>query len=121
MKKIVLSIAILFTVLTAFSQSKIENYLEGKKYQNSQTGLIIQFGYISALNTNGFTFTNSNDAKFYFMNCSVEVSSDETFAVFTDCMNPDNGGGVGKIYAYKTKIIIVAADGKLVYNLISGE
>jgi hypothetical protein len=52
------------------------------------------------------------------MNCSVQESDDNSYALFTNCMNPDNGNGLGEIYAYRKKIIVVASDGKREYNLI---
>ena len=52
------------------------------------------------------------------MNCSTQKSSDNRYAVFTNCMNPESGSGVGKIFAYRNKIIIVASDGEMVYELM---
>jgi hypothetical protein len=88
MKKLLLVIICFVYSLNSFSQSRIEDYLEGKKFKNSSTGLIIQYGYISSLNTYGITFTNGYGNKFYYMNCSKQVSSDETYMIFTNCMQP---------------------------------
>jgi hypothetical protein len=118
MKKIVLFF-LLTSSFSLFSQTDIVDYLEGRKFQNSRTGLIVSYGYISHLNTSGMTFRNSYGDKFYFMNCSIEKSSDERFAIFTDCMNVETGGGVGKIVAYRNKLVIIASDGEMVYELIN--
>ena len=115
MKKLFILLITFFVISNTYSQSSIENYLEGKKYQNSSTGLIINYGYISSMNTYGITFTNGYGNKFYFMNCNSEVSDDESCVVFTNCLNPENGNGVGTIYAYRSKIIVDADDGRLVY------
>jgi hypothetical protein len=119
MKKLLLLIVFFTYSFNSFSQSKIEDYIEGKKYKNSSTGLIIQYGYISSLNTYGITFTNSYGNKFNYMNCSKQVSSDESYMILTNCMNPDSGSGIGTIYAYRTKIIVKASDGQMQYDLIS--
>lgn len=119
MKKLLFVLICLVYSFSSFGQSRIEDYLEGKKFKNSSTGLVIQYGYISSLNTYGITFTNSYGNKFYYMNCSKQVSSDETYMILTNCLNPDSGSGVGTIYAYRTKIIVRASDGQMQYDLIS--
>lgn len=121
MKKTILFLIPFFYTSNLFSQTSIENYLEGKKFKNAQTGLVIQYGYISSLNTYGITYTNGYGDKFYFMNCSSSVSSDETYVVFTECMNPQNGSGVGAIYAYRSKIIVRASDGQMQYDLMKND
>lgn len=116
------SIVLLFLLLglsfSSFGQSRIEMMIEGKKFKNAQTGLVIQYGYISPLNTYGITFTNKNGVKFYFMNCDRNVSSDELSMILRSCMNPDDGSGVGTIYVYPKRIIIQASDGRMVYEII---
>ena len=118
MKKAILFLNLIICTINLFSQTKIEDYLEGRKFKNAGTGLILQYGYISSLNTNGITFTNGYGDKFYFMNCSKRISSDGTFMVLTECMNPQNGSGLGTIYAYRTKLIVKASDGQLQYDLV---
>ena len=119
MKKLLLFVICFVYSFSSFGQSRIEDYLEGKKFKSSSTGLVIQYGYISSLNTYGITFTNSYGNKFNYMNCSKQVSSDESYVIFTNCMNPESGSGVGTIYAYRTKIIVKASDGQMQYDLIS--
>lgn len=121
MKKLILLFILFISSYNLFSQTKIEDYLEGRKFKNDESGLIIQYGYISSLNTYGITFTNRNGAKFYFMNCSKQASSDESYMIFTSCMNPDDGSGVGTIYASRTKIIVKASDGQMQYDLVRNE
>ncbi len=118
MKKAILFLILFICTSNLFSQTKIEDYLEGRKFKNAATGLVLQYGYISSLNTNGITYTNGYGDKFYFMNCSKRVSSDETYMILTECMNPQNGSGVGTIYAYRTKVIVKASDGQLQYDLV---
>lgn len=118
MKKAICFLFLIICTSNLFSQTKIEDYLEGRKFKNAQTGLVLQYGYISSLNTNGITYTNGYGDKFYFMNCSKRISSDETYMVLTECMNPQNGSGLGTIYAYRTKVIVKASDGQLQYDLV---
>jgi hypothetical protein len=110
---------LLISSINLFSQTDIVDYLEGRKFKNARTGLVVTYGYISHLNTSGMKFTNSYGDNHYFMNCTIEKSSDERFAVFTDCMNVETGGGVGKIIAYRNKLVIVASDGEMVYELVN--
>jgi hypothetical protein len=117
MRNILLLIFITST-FSVFSQTDITDYLEGRSFKNEQTGLVVKYGYISQLNTNGITFINSYGDKHYFMNCSTQKSTDNRFVVFTNCMNSETGNGVGKIVAYRNKIVIIASDGEMVYELI---
>lgn len=80
--------------------------------------MTIQYGYISSLNTYGITFINKYGNKFYFMNCTKQVSSDESYIILTSCINPDDGSGVGTIYAGRSKIIVKASDGQMEYELV---
>ena len=118
MKPIVLFVIFFCFYLCSWGQSSIVDYLEGRKFKNYNTGLVFQYGYISSLNTNGITITNKFGNKFYFMNCSKDVEDDESLVIFTQCFNPDDGKGIGKVYAYRTKIIVIADDGKMEYTLI---
>ena len=107
------------SILSSFAQSDIEFFIEGRKYKNDATEMIIQYGNITSLNTMGLTITNKNGVKFYFMNCDRRIASDGSFMLFRDCLNPENGSGIGEVYAYKNKFIIVNSDGKLEFNLIN--
>ncbi len=118
MKNLLSMLFVISSTFSVFSQTDITDYLEGRSFKNEQTGLVVKYGYISQLNTNGITFINSYGDKHYFMNCSTQKSSDNRYAVFTNCMNPETGSGVGKIFAYRNKIVIVASDGEMVYELM---
>lgn len=99
---------------------ELTDWLEGKRFKSNKNGLIVQYGYISSLNTSGFTFINSFGDKFYYMNCSKEISADQSLGVFTQCINPAGGGEIGVIKVYKTgkKINIGDSSGQFTYNLI---
>jgi hypothetical protein len=99
---------------------ELTDWLEGKRFQSKETGLIVQYGYISSLNTYGFTFINSFGDKFYYMNCSKEISSDQNLGVFTQCINPAGGGDIGIIRVYKNnqKITVGDSSGQLSYNIL---
>ena len=99
-------------------QTAIESFVEGRKYKNEDTGLQIQYGYISPYNTYGITFTNSYYNKFYFINCTKDVSSDQQSMILTSCFNPNDGSGVGTVYVYPRRIVVQASDGRLVYDLV---
>jgi len=115
MQKIIFLLLISINVFTfkAIGQSRIEMIIEGKSFKNTDTGLSIKYGYISSLNTYGITFTNKNGAKFYFMNCDKNVSSDELSMTLRSCMNPNDGSGVGTIYVFPKRVIIQTSDGRM--------
>lgn len=98
------------------SQS-VEDFVQGKSYKNSQTGLRLKYGYIGSLNTYGLTFINSYGNQFNFINCSQEFSSDRQYMELSGCMNTEDGSGVGTVGVYKDRIIISASDGTLTYYL----
>lgn len=104
MKKVLLLIFGIIAFANLFSQTNIENYVEGRKYKDSKTGLVMQYGYISRLNTYGITFTNNYGTKYYHINCSKRVSNDESYMVLDNCLNSDDGSSMGKYYVYKTYI-----------------
>jgi len=119
MQKIIFLLLISINVFTfkAIGQSRIEMIIEGKSFKNTDTGLSIKYGYISSLNTYGITFTNKNGAKFYFMNCDKNVSSDELSMTLRSCMNPNDGSGVGTIYVFPKRVIIQTSDGRMIYEI----
>jgi hypothetical protein len=99
-----------------YNQS-VRDFIEGKYFRNSQTGLRIKYGYISSGNTFGLTFVNSYGNEFYFINCSDRLSLDEQYMELTNCMSPEDGSGIGRVGIYKDRIIITASDGSLTYFL----
>ncbi len=106
--------------LKTFGQSRIEQLIEGKEFKNAETGLTIQYGYISTWNTYGVTFKNKNGAKFYFINCSKTVASDQESMILTQCRDLDDKGS-GKIYIYPRKIIQVYPDGRFVFDIVEDD
>jgi hypothetical protein len=119
-KAIKLVIIILCIVQTTYAQNysqSVDEFIEGKYFKNSQTGLRVKYGYISSLNTYGLTFKNSYGNEFYFMNCSQAFSSDRQYMELTNCMRPTDGSGVGFVKVYKDRIIIANSDGNLTYYL----
>lgn len=100
-----------------FSQGGIEFQVEGKQFKNNETGLSIQYGYISQWNTYGLTFTNKNGAVFYFINCTKDISSDGNSMILTQCRNL-NDESAGTVYVYPNRIIQSYPDGRFVYELV---
>jgi hypothetical protein len=116
MKKIFLLAFGIIAFINLFSQTSIENYVEGRKYKDRKTGLIIQYGYISSLNTYGLTFTNTYGRKYYHINCSKRISSDKSFMVLEGCLNLDDGLSMGKFYVYQS--YIKSVDTGLQFDLV---
>jgi hypothetical protein len=88
---------------TLFSEeSDVITYMDGKTFYNSGNGLEIQFGYISIYNTYGIKVVNKNDAKNYFINCSID-----TYGSYADIfgMNAEDGQNFG-FRLFKTKLIV---------------
>jgi hypothetical protein len=73
-------------------ESRVISYLEGKKFYNLDSGLEIEYGYISAYNTYGIKVVNKNGAKFNFIN--VEFTP---YGYFADLygMSLDDGSTFG--------------------------
>ena len=106
--------------LKSFGQSRIEQLVEGREFKNSETGLIIQYGYISTWNTYGVTFRNKNGVKFYYINCTKSVASDQESMVLTQCRDLDDKSA-GKIYIFPRKIIQVYPDGRFVFDIVEDD
>ena len=122
MKKIILVIFFLSFKILSHAQSynsnqSVEVFAEGRWYYNSETKSKVKYGYISPLNTYGLTLKTSKGNTGYFMNCSINFSSDKQYMELTGCMNPETGGGVGRVGFYKDRIIFSGDDGKLTYYL----
>ena len=71
-------ILLLFLSWTSFSQSSLFEeesdviaFMEGKTFYNSDNGLEVEYGYISAYNTYGIKVKNKNGARFNFINVSI--------------------------------------------------
>jgi hypothetical protein len=96
-------------------QSNIEFQVEGKQFINKETGLIFQYGYIGQWNTSGITITNKNGVKFYYINCSKNISSDGNSMILTQCRSL-NDEGAGTVYVYLNRVIQSYPDGKFVFE-----
>lgn len=117
-------LVILFLFVTQFNYSQnsnqsVRDFVEEKYFSNQETGRSIKFGYISSLNTYGLTFKDSEGNLAYFMNCSVNISSNNQYMTLTYCMSPITGGSLGKIGVYKDRMILYGTDGSLVFNIDS--
>ena len=102
-----------------YSQS-VKELVEGKYFNNQQTGRSIKYGYISSLNTYGVTFKDREGNLANFMNCSIDISRDEQYMVLTFCMSPISGGTLGKIVVYKDRLIWNGDDGSLTFYIENG-
>jgi hypothetical protein len=95
-------------------ESSVISYLEGKKFYNSDSGLEIEYGYISAYNTYGIKVVNKNGAKFNFIN--VEITPYGSFADLYG-MSLDDGSSFG-FRAYAKKLVVGAGqDGEPTFYL----
>lgn len=101
------------------SNQSVRDFIEEKYFSNQETGRSIKFGYISSLNTYGLTFKDSEGNLAYFMNCSVDFSSNIQYMTLTYCMSPVTGDSLGKIGVYKDRMIWYGTDGSLVFNIDS--
>jgi hypothetical protein len=125
-KYFIVSLSLLFLIQVeakshgiAPKKSDFLSYIEGKRYRNSDMGLTLQYGYISSFNTYGIKVTNKNNVTFNYINCSVRVAYDDESATFSSCFDPiEQRGGLGTLYAFKTRIISVLEDARLVYELV---
>lgn len=116
MKKIPLLVLFFLTFFLSNAQS-VRDFVEEKYFSNQETGRSIKFGYISSLNTYGLTFKDSEGNLAYFMNCTIDISSDNQYMELTSCMSPVTGGTLGKIVVYKDRMIWYGSDGSLLFNL----
>jgi hypothetical protein len=115
-----LSFLLLFITQFIYSQNSnqsVRDFVEEKYFTNQETGRSIKFGYISSLNTYGLTFKDSGGNLAYFMNCSVNISSNNQYMALTYCMSPITGDTMGKIGVYKDKMILYGTDGSLVFYI----
>lgn len=91
-----------YNAQTFEDESSVISYMEGKSFYNSENGLQIEYGYISAYNTYGIKVLNKNGAKFYFIN--VEITAYGSFADLYG-MSPEDGSSFG-FRAYPKKLIV---------------
>ena len=84
------------------SEVDVITYMENKVFRDSESGLDVEYGYISDYNTYGIKVTNKNNAVFYFVNVSIDTygSSADLYG-----MNPTTGDNFG-FRLFKGKLII---------------
>jgi hypothetical protein len=84
-------------------------FMENKTYNNSDSGVDLEYGYISSFNTYGIKLTNSQTGNtLYFINCDVK-----TYGSYADIsgMNPTDGSNF-KFRLYKTRIVVGIGESK---------
>lgn len=119
MKKVFLLAFGIIAFINLFSQTNIENYLEGRKFKNAESGVVMEYGYIPSLNTKGISYTNQHGKDYVF--CSKKISSDGTYMVLTRCIDQQNESVSGTMYFYRTKVIVKdPSNRQLQFDLVDG-
>jgi hypothetical protein len=120
MKKLLLAFIFLGSLQISMAQSQIEMVIEGRKFLNSQTGLVFRYGYISSLNTYGVTMsTTSNPNGVNYINCTKNVASDESYMIITDCFDPNTGsGGFSRAVVGSRRATLSYSDGQLEFEIV---
>ena len=118
MKRIVFAILSLTLSVQIHAQSQsVRDFVEGRYFKSDEWDKTIVFGYISAYNTYGITFINSEGYKSHFINCDIAYSSDKQYMELTNCFTPATGGTLGKIGVYKDRMILFGSDGNATFYL----
>ena len=119
MKKAIWILLLTFCTLNLFSQKKIEDYLEGRKFKNAESGVVMEYGYIPSLNTKGISATNQH-GEVYFICSKKNISSDGTYMVLKGCIDQQNESVSGTMYFYRTKVIVKDSDSdrRLKFDLV---
>jgi hypothetical protein len=118
MKKLLVAFIFFGSLQMCLAQSQIEMLIEGRKFVNSQTGLVFRYGYISSLNTYGVTISNSNSNGVNYINCSKNVASDESYMILTNCFDPNTGsGGFSRAVIGSRRAILSFSDGELEFEI----
>ena len=89
---------------TVYFESDVDviTYMDGKVFYDSNSGLNVEYGYISSYNTYGIKVTNKNDAIFYFINVGIDTygSSADLFG-----MSPTTGDNFG-FRLFRGKLVV---------------
>ena len=89
---------------TVYFESDVDviNYMDGKVFYDSNSGLNVEYGYISSYHTYGIKVTNKNDAIFYFINVGIDTygSSADLFG-----MSPTTGDNFG-FRLFRGKLVV---------------
>ncbi len=82
--------------------SNVVSYMDGKTFYNSNSGLEIEYGYISSYNTYGIKVENKTGSIFYFINVNVT-----TYNSYADLygMSASDGSNFG-FRLYEGKLIV---------------
>jgi hypothetical protein len=84
------------------SESDVITYMDNKVFYNSNSGLEIEYGYISTMNTYGIKVKNKNDARFSFIN--VDITPYGSFADLYG-MSIEDGSSFG-FRLYRGKLVV---------------
>jgi hypothetical protein len=101
------------------NQINLVEWLKDKKFKSVEDGLIIEYGEMYPSGVTGFTFTFLRTKKTeYFYGCNVEINSDQSFGIFTDCFT--KGFRLGKVNVDKAARTITwhASNGKVTCKLV---
>ena len=89
---------------TVYFESDVDviNYMDGKVFYDSNSGLNVEYSYISSYNTYGIKVTNKNDAIFCFINVGIDTygSSADLFG-----MSPTTGDNFG-FRLFRGKLVV---------------
>ena len=85
-------------------QSDVISYMEGKTFVNSESGLEIEYGYISSYNTYGIKVSNRHGERFYFINVEITISYDGRYADLYG-MSAETGSNFG-FRLFKGKLVV---------------
>lgn len=118
-KVLIFLVSLLGSLQLSMAQSQIEMLIEGRKFVNSQTGLVFRYGYISSLNTYGVTISNPNLSGVNYINCSKNVATDESYMILTGCFDPNTGsGGFSRAIVGSRRAILSYSDGQLEFEIV---
>ena len=86
------------------SDSDVISYMDGKSFYNSESGLTIEYGYISSYNTYGIKVSNKYGERFYFINVEITISYDGRYADMYG-MSAESGSNFG-FRLFKGKLVV---------------
>jgi hypothetical protein len=86
------------------SDSDVISYMDGKSFYNSESGLTIEYGYISSYNTYGIKVSNKHGERFYFINVEITISYDGRYADLYG-MSAESGSNFG-FRLFKGKLVV---------------
>ena len=85
-------------------KSDVISYMEGKSFDDG-TGLTIEYGYISSLNTYGIIITNIHNTRFHYID--VDINTYGSFADLTGLSVNELSNGQGfSLRLYKDRLIV---------------